>query len=126
MKKTDQDFVDLQTVKVQTIFGLRVTTEVKTYIFAILLFFIPFIIGGPQLAVGSIVNFLLIRAAAELPLAYAWPLVVVSSMATFARGVMFGPFSIFLVYMIPAIRIGNFILVYAVKYIQTKRLDILR
>ena len=125
MKKQETDSVDLQTVKPQTIFWLQVTTKLKTFIFAISLFFIPFVLGGPQLAVGSIVNFFLIRAAAELPLSYAWPLIVVSSMATFARGIMFGPFTIFMVYMIPAIRIGNFFLVYAVKYLQKRWLGIL-
>jgi hypothetical protein len=45
----------------------------------------------------------------------AIPFVMLPSIAAVAHGVLFGSFSVFLVYMMPAIWIGNFLLVYTIQ-----------
>ncbi|MCX6824392.1 MAG: hypothetical protein NT085_04680 [candidate division SR1 bacterium] len=117
--------IDVQTISEKTIFGLRITAATKTIIFLILLFFIPFFLGGPQLLVGSIVNLLLIFIAVKYRNYYAIiPMLMLPSIATSLRGLIFGPFSIFLVYMIPAIWLGNFLLIYTIQHIKNQRLSI--
>ncbi len=125
MQDIRHEAADLQALQTPTLLGLQVTTKVKIYLFGIALFFIPFVLSGPQLLVWSIVNFLLIRVAVSLPLAYARPLVLVSSFATLSRGIMFGPFTPLMIYMIPAIRVGNFLLVLIVKSISKNWLGII-
>jgi len=98
----------------------------KTILFLIPLFFIPFFFGGPQLLVGSIVNLLLIFVAVKYKNYYAIiPTLMLPSIATSLRGFVFGPFTIFLVYMMPAIWVGNFIFIYTIQHIKTQRLSIL-
>ena len=118
--------VEIQTINEQTIFWLRITATTKTIIYLIPLFFIPFLLGGPQLLVGSIVNLLLIFIALRFKNYYAIiPMLMLPSIATSLRGLIFWPFSIFLVYMIPAIWLSNFIFIYTIQYIKTQRLSIL-
>ncbi|MFA7298564.1 MAG: hypothetical protein WC010_02860 [Candidatus Absconditabacterales bacterium] len=118
--------VEVKTISEQTILGLRITATTKTIIFLIPLFFIPFLLGGPQLLVGSIVNLLLIMMAVRFKNYYAIiPMLMLPSLAVVLRGFVFGPFTIFLVYMMPAIWIGNFILIYTIQHIKTQRLSIL-
>jgi len=118
--------ITVQTITQQKIFWLRITSTIKTIIYLIPLFFIPFLLGGPQLLVGSIVNLLLIFVALNYKNYYAIiPMLMLPSIATSLRWLIFWPFSIFLVYMIPAIRIWNFILIDMIQRIQTKRIGIL-
>jgi len=118
--------VEVKTINEQTILWLRITATTKFIIYLIPLFFIPFLLGGPQLLVGSIVNFLLIMIAVRFKNYYAIiPMLMLPSIATSLRGLIFWPFSIFLVYMIPAIRLSNFILIYTIQHIKTQRLSIL-
>ena len=74
-------------------------------------FLVPFFIGGPQLLVGSMVNALLVVAALKLPTRALWPVIIFPSLAVFLRGVIFGPLTIFLAYLIPFIWISNALLV---------------
>jgi len=118
--------VEVKTISEQTILWLRITATTKTIIFLIPLFFIPFLLGGPQLLVGSIVNLLLIMMAVRFKNYYAIiPMLMLPSLAVVLRGFVFWPFTIFLVYMMPAIWIGNFILIYTIQHIKTQRLSIL-
>ena len=69
-----------------------------------------------QIIIGTIVNMALIMAAINLK---GWwkiiGVVTMPSIATILGGYVFGTSSVFMVYMIPAIWIGNFILVYSYK-----------
>ena len=80
---------------------------------ALLGFLIPFFIGGPQILVGMLVNALIIRSAISLPAAKTLPVIFTPSIGALAHGVLFGPFSMFLVFMMPFVWAGNAILVYA-------------
>ena len=92
---------------------LRENIEMVVYSFVC--FFVPFFIGHPQWIVGIVVNASLVLAALNLRSYKLLPVIILPSLAVLSRGLIFGPFTIFLVYMIPFIWIGNFILVFAIK-----------
>ena len=75
-----------------------------------------------QLIVGSVVNTALIMAAVNLK---GWKnilgVVTMPSIATILGGYVFKSASVFMVYMIPAIWIGNFVLVYAYKWLMLSK-----
>jgi hypothetical protein len=73
-------------------------------------FFTPFLLGHPQWLVGTIVNAGLFISAIFLPKKYFLPAAVFPSLGVLARGLVFGPFTWFLVYLLPFIWLGNFIL----------------
>ena len=73
-------------------------------------FCIPFFLSGPQLLVGSVVNTMLFLAAGRLNKQHLLPLAVLPSVAVLARGLVFGPFTAFILYFLPIIWIGNLIL----------------
>lgn len=120
-----EDQIQLQTLPVQTILGVRITMAVKIIFFAVALFCLPLFLSGPQLLVGSIVNLMLIWATRSLSWKRAWPLAFLPSIAAVLHGAIFGPFTIFLVYMMPAIRIGNLALMYVVKKNSSKWLGVI-
>jgi len=81
-------------------------------------FLIPFILGHPQFVVGVVVNILLFEAALYLDFKKSIPAILMPSFGALSRNILFGPFTIFLVYMIPFIWIGNSILVFITKFIH--------
>ena len=118
--------VEVKTIHNQTIFWLHINATIKTIIFLIPLFFIPFLLGGPQLLVGSIVNLLLIFVALRYKNYYASiPMVMLPSIAACLNWLIFWPFTIFLVYLMPAIWLSNFIFMYTIQHIKTQRISIL-
>ena len=104
---------------------LHVTETGRTLGFVCVLFFLPLLISGPQLVIWSIVNLLLIASVQKLSRSKAWPLAFIPSIAAVLHGVIFWPFTIFLVYMMPAIWLGNLVLMYMVKNISKQWLGIL-
>ena len=78
-------------------------------------FLVPFSLGEPQLLVGTIVNAALVAGAFKLRGWEILPLVVLPSIATLSRGIIFGPFTPYLAIMLPFIWVGNALLVLAVK-----------
>lgn len=89
--------------------------EVKKIILSLTLtflaFFTPFILGHPQILVGSFVNALLIITILLLPFPYSFPVILMPSLAALAKGLLFGPKTVFLYYLIPFIWFGNLVLV---------------
>ena len=88
---------------------------IEMFIYSAVCFFLPLFIGHPQIVVGITVNALLIMSALNLPRYKLLPIVILPSLGVLSRGLIFGPFTIYLVYMIPFIWLGNFILVYLFK-----------
>jgi hypothetical protein len=75
---------------------------------------VPFLLREPQLLVGTVVNGVLIYAALELyPRRYLGLLCILPSASAFAAGMLFGPFTIVLPCVIPAIFTGNALLIYS-------------
>lgn len=76
------------------------------------------ITANSQLIVGSIVNTALIISAINIK---GWKkiigVVTMPSISTMLSGYVFGTASVYMVYMIPAIWLGNFVLIYAYKFI---------
>jgi hypothetical protein len=76
---------------------------------------LPFLLGHPQLLVGSLVNAALFLSATFLPQKLFLPIIFFPSLAVLSRGLIFGPLTSFLLYMIPFIWLGNLLLVLSFK-----------
>ncbi len=92
-----------------------VRENIEIIISSIVAFFVPFLIGHPQLLVGVIINFMLIRSAYYSPLKKTLPVIILPSLAVFFRGMIFGNLTSQLIYLIPFIILGNFVLVFMSK-----------
>lgn len=105
----------------QKVFWISISSTTKTFFILISLFAVPFFLSGPQLLIGSIVNILLIFVALNYKNYYAIiPMIMLPSIAAVLHGVMFGSLFVLLPYLMPAIWIGNFLLVYTIQ--QSKQL----
>ena len=93
---------------------------IQLIVLSLLAFSIPFIFPGPQLLTGVIVNLFLVFAAVGMRGNNIFPVIMLPSLGALANGLLFGPFTIFLVYLIPFIWIGNFILVFGIKELLYK------
>lgn len=75
-----------------------------------------------QLIVGTIVNAALVVSAINLK---GWAkilgVVTMPSISTILSGYVFGTASVYMVYMIPAIWIGNFALIYSYKFLMLRK-----
>ena len=89
--------------------------------YSLIAFFIPFFVGHPQLLVGTAVNMALILSSLYLKRNFLLPVIFMPSIAVLSRGLIFGPFTIFLLYFIPFIWIGNFILATFFKGLYLKK-----
>jgi len=98
---------------------MQISELAKVLTFAtvsILSFFVPFTLGHSQWLVGTIVNACLFLTAMYLPKKYFIPLAILPSLGVLARGLVFGPLTMFLVYFLPFIWLGNLILLYVFEY----------
>jgi hypothetical protein len=93
----------------------NIQENAELVVYSMVCFFVPFLLGHPQLLVGTVVNASLILAALNLKSYKLLPIIMIPSLGVLTKGLIFGPFTIFLVYMIPFIWIGNTILVYCFK-----------
>lgn len=89
--------------------------------FSVLGFFIPFLLGHPQIVVGVIVNAFLISAALKLGKYAVLPIVITPTLGVLSRGIIFGPYTPFLLYMIPFIWAGNYLLVYIFRKLKVQK-----
>jgi hypothetical protein len=83
-------------------------------------FCVPFLIGTPQVLVGTIVNCLLISASG-LEGRKLLPFITLPSLAVLSRGLLFGPFTLFLIPMVPLIWAGNALFVYTFRASRTMK-----
>lgn len=79
-------------------------------------FLIPVFIGHPQLLVGIVVNALIVRSALTMKRWKNLPTLVLPSLGALTRGILFGPFTSYLLYLILFIWLGNFVLAFYTKY----------
>lgn len=86
--------------------------------YGLLAFFVPFMLGHPQLLVGTIVNASLILGATYLRGHKLIPVIVLPSIGVLAAGAIFGPFTMFLIYVVPFIWVGNAIFAYSYRYMK--------
>lgn len=83
--------------------------------FSFLAFAIPFLFPHPQAVTGVLVNAFLVSAALCMKGRNLLPVILLPSVGAIANGLLFGPLTIFLVYLVPFIWIGNFLLVFGIK-----------
>jgi len=95
--------------------------NIEMIAYSVLSFFVPFLMAHPQLLVGMIVNACLIAAALNLRGYKLLPIILLPSLGVLTAGLIFGPLSIFLIYFIPFIWIGNAILVFSFKYFKLQK-----
>jgi hypothetical protein len=98
-----------------------VQENIEMVIYSVVCFFAPFMIGHPQIVVGVLVNAALVMAGLNLRNYKLLPVIIMPSLGVLTRGLIFGPLTIFLVYMIPFIWIGNSVLVYAFKRLKMNK-----
>ena len=89
-------------------------------LYSVLAFSIPFLLAGPQLFIGTIVNMSLIGSALYLKGRKLLPIMILPSLGVLSRGVIFGPLTFYLVYLLPFIWLGNAILVFSIKFFHLK------
>ena len=99
----------------------NVHEHVEMVVYSLVCFFTPFFMGHPQIVVGVVVNAALVTAALNLRGYKLLPVIIIPSLGVLSRGIIFGPFSKFLVYMIPFIWVGNAILVFSFKHFKLHR-----
>jgi len=78
-------------------------------------FAVPFSLGHPQIVVGLIVNASLFLAAIFFPTKFIYSIIFLPSLAVLSRGLIFGPLTPFLVFMMPFIWSANWLLVFSFK-----------
>jgi hypothetical protein len=95
--------------------------NLQLYFFCAVAFFMPFFIGHPQLVVGTIVNAALIMAAQNINGRKLLPLIFLPSLGVLARGMIFGPLTVYLVYLMPFIWFTNALMIYGYKFLRQKQ-----
>jgi len=78
-------------------------------------FIIPFVLSGPQWLTGSIINCLLFLSSGTLSKKSRAAVIVLPSIGALSHGILFGQFTPFLIYFLPFIWVGNFLLTYIFK-----------
>lgn len=102
-----------------TAINVRSLTIHQNVIFA-LSFLIPFLISGPQLLTGTLVNCLLILGTRFVDKKNHLIISALPSIAAVLNGLVFGKFTIFLVYFLPFIWLSNFALIKFILYFKER------
>lgn len=98
-------FMDTQTITLP-----KTQNLVYYYSLISVSFLIPLFISGPQLLTGSVVNAFLFLSAYSFPKKQILPIVILPSIGAVLNGLLFGTFTPFLLYFMPFIWAGNYIL----------------
>ncbi|MBN2517427.1 MAG: hypothetical protein JXB14_01130 [Candidatus Altiarchaeota archaeon] len=94
----------------------------RFYLYLLVGFLVPFTLGHPQVLVGTVVNATLVLAAMEMrSFKHIGPLILAPGIAVLSRGLVFGPFTPYLVLMLPFIWVGNAILVLGIRALYVER-----
>lgn len=95
--------------------------NIETIVYSLACFLVPFFLGHPQFLVGTMVNCALILGAFNVRKYRLLPIIIAPSLGVFARGIIFGQMTVFLLYMIPFIWIGNLVIVYLFKHYKDNK-----
>ncbi len=95
--------------------------EIGSY--SMIAFLTPLFLFQSQFLLGAIVNSMLITGALYTKGKNLLPLIFLPSLGVLAKGVLFGPLTIYLFFMLPFIWVGNAILIFSVKkfYLKDKK-----
>ncbi|MFH0773594.1 MAG: hypothetical protein V1922_04765 [bacterium] len=89
----------------------KTTTQILEYSLLATSFLIPFFVSGPQLLTGTVVNTLLFLLVSQVSSKKTLPIVILPSIGAVLNGILFGKFTVFLLYFLPFIWIGNYALI---------------
>ena len=92
--------------------------NIEMVIYTVIAFFLPIVLGHPQYVVGIVVNAMIVIAALNLKGYKLLPVIIAPSLGALSAGLLFGNFTIFLLYLAPFIWVGNAILVFAFKWLN--------
>jgi len=115
----------MEQIKVTKAVEILTNKYLQIALLCILSFSIPFFLKGPQLLVGSSINFLLILSISQFKFKEILPVLFIPSISSYFYGVLFGGATNFLVYLIPIIAIANGIYVYTYKNLKYNNWNIL-
>jgi len=105
-----------------SLYGLTAVEEnIHFTIYVLASFFVPFLLSHPQIVVGVVVNTALILGATYLKGYKMLPLILLPSLGVLAAGLIFGPFTPLLLYMMPFIWLGNAAYAYGYKFMMQKK-----
>lgn len=95
--------------------------NIETLVLSLAAFMIPLFLGHQQLLVGSVVNAFLITAGMHLKGYRILPIILLPSIGALSAGLLFGPLSKFLLFMIPFIWISNSLLVFTFRFFRKEK-----
>jgi len=98
---------------------IKYLTEISAY--SLIAFLTPFFLFQSQFLLGTVVNMMLISGALYAKGKEMLPLIFLPSVAVLAKGVLFGPLTIYLLFMLPFIWVANAALVYTIKLTHIKK-----
>jgi len=104
----------------KTIVLPKITTNAVEYSLLVTSFLIPFFISGPQLLTGTLVNTLLFLFVSQTNSKKAFSIILLPSIGAVLNGILFGKFTVFLLYFLPFIWVGNYALMYSFKLLLKK------
>jgi hypothetical protein len=108
----------------ESLFNIGLVEEnIQMVFYSALAFFLPFFLGHPQYLVGIIVNAYLILGATYLKGYKLLPVILLPSIGVLTAGVIFGTYTVFLLYLVPFIWIGNAMYAYAYKHLQFVKMN---
>jgi len=111
------DYSYIKKVYYDSIYNLKnIEENIQMVLLSMIGFFVPFVLGHPQILVGIIVNAMLILGATYMRGHKLLPLILMPSIGVMTAGILFGNYTVFLLYLIPLIWLGNAVYVYAYKY----------
>jgi hypothetical protein len=127
-KKYLRDLANLNSMKyIYRLAGLQdymfstAAENIEMIAYSAVSFFVPFLLAHPQILVGIVVNAMLITAALNLKGYRLLPVIMLPSIGVLTAGLIFGPLSVYLIYFIPFVWIGNAILVFSFKLFKLQK-----
>jgi hypothetical protein len=97
-------------------------TLLSIFAFLVPIIFAKITLFPNQLLIGTIVNALLAYSALRFNVWKSLPIILLPSIGALVSGIVFGQFSFFILYLIPSIWLGNYILWYFVQKYKEKKI----
>ena len=107
-------------MEIKTVALPKTTAQVIRYSLLATSFFIPFFVSGPQLLTGTLVNTILFLFVSQTTSKKTFPIAILPSIGAVLNGVLFGKFTVFLLFFLPFIWVGNYTLIYSFKLLLKK------
>ena len=108
----------MQTVSLKKVDSILTNRHLHLYSLYFLSFLIPFLLKGPQLLTGTLVNFLLIVGISQFKLKEIFPILLIPSLTAYLGQALLGNFTSHLLYLIPFISLSNLIFVVTYKNLR--------